>query len=127
MRTGHTSNVDDQIDFALSETEVAGGGVLLAVRGELDVATVPALRDRLAALTENGGQRLLVDLREVSFMDSTALAAFIHARKRLANSGRMALVIEPGSYARLILEVTCLESVLDVADTVDDGMALIRA
>ena len=110
-------------EFSLAEAPLRGGGVRLAVTGDLDIATVPALRERLAAIADAGPRRLLLDLRGVSFMDSTALAAVIHARKKLGDDGRMSLVIPPDSYPRLILEVAGLAGILDVVETLDDAMS----
>jgi anti-anti-sigma factor len=91
--------------FALSE-EPLPGGVVLAVSGELDLATAPDVRERLAAAVDSGAKRIVVDLREVTFMDSVGLAAVVHARSRLSASGRLALVVAPDSYAQLVLEIT---------------------
>jgi anti-sigma B factor antagonist len=113
MRTSRTPN--DHDSFSVSETRLAGGVVVLAVSGELDVATVPTLRERVNAITEG---RVVLDLREVSFLDSTALAVFVHAKLRL--DGRLTLVLEADSYARLIFEVAGLADVLDVVETLDE-------
>ena len=108
-------------EFSLSDAPLADGGVLLTVTGELDVATVPAVRERLTAVTDAGTRRIVLDLRAVSFMDSTALAAFIHTKLRLGDDGHMTLVISPDSYARLIFEVAGLDGVLDVVETLHDA------
>jgi anti-sigma B factor antagonist len=104
-------------EFSIADVRRADGSVLLTIAGELDIATVPAVRERLSAVTDAGARRLVVDLRDVSFMDSTGLAAFIHAKMRLGDEGRLTLVMEPDSYARLIFEVAGLVGVLDVVDT----------
>ena len=91
--------------FGLAE-EPLPGGLMLAVSGELDIATAPALRERLAAAVDSGVTRIVVDLRDVTFMDSVGLAAVVHARSRLASGGRLALVVDPDSYAQLVLEIT---------------------
>jgi anti-sigma B factor antagonist len=116
----HTSHLNDLPEFSLDETPLDGGGALLAVAGDLDIATVPALRERLAAITARCPGRLLLDLRGVSFMDSTALAAVLHTKKRLAGHGRLTLVIPPESYARLIFEVAGLAEVLDVVESLEE-------
>jgi anti-sigma B factor antagonist len=125
----HSSPLNDPPEFSLAEAPLQGGGVRLAITGDLDIATLPALRERLAAITDAGSRRLLLDLRGVSFMDSTALAAIIHTKKKLGDDGRMTLVIPPDSYPRLILEVTGLAGILDVVETLDDdgGCAAIGA
>ena len=105
--------------FSIADACRADGSSLLTIAGELDIATVPVVRERLTALTDGGARRLVVDLRDVSFMDSTGLAAFIHAKMRLGDEGAMTLVLEPDSYARLIFEVAGLDGVLDVVDTLD--------
>jgi len=104
-------------EFAITDAHRADGSVLLTIAGELDIATVPVVRERLSDLTEAGARRLVVDLRDVSFMDSTGLAAFIHAKMRLGDEGHMTLVMEPDSYARLIFEVAGLVGVLEVVET----------
>jgi anti-sigma B factor antagonist len=106
-------------EFSTADAPRPDGSVLLTITGELDIATVPVVRERLTALTDGGARRIVVDLRDVSFMDSTGLAAFIHAKMRLGDRGHMTLVMEPDSYARLIFEVAGLVGVLEVVETLD--------
>jgi anti-sigma B factor antagonist len=115
----HARRAADAASFQLTDARLQHGVNLLTVRGELDIATVPALRERLTTLIDAGARRLVVNLLDVSFMDSTALAAFIHAKAQLGNHGRMTLVIAADSYARLILEVAGLDRVFDVVATVE--------
>jgi anti-anti-sigma factor len=117
VQTSHSSSpLDPSVELSLGDTRLADGTAVLTIAGELDIATVPALRERLTAITEAGAPRLVADLRAVSFMDSTALAAFVHAKVRL---GQMTLVLERESYARLIFEVAGLDGVIDVVETLD--------
>lgn len=82
------------------------GAVVLAVRGELDLASSPLLERELVALDQAGAERLVVDLSDVRFMDSTGLHALLAARRRALDSGR-ALTIKPGPDAvQRIFELT---------------------
>jgi anti-anti-sigma factor len=120
MKTADAQNRSDSLDpprFSLAEGPLQSRGCVLTIGGELDIATTPELRARVNAIIERGVRLLVVDLRTVSFMDSTALAVFIRAQRRLGGDGRLALVIEPGSYVRLILDVAGLSRGLDVVET----------
>ncbi|HEX5618355.1 MAG TPA: STAS domain-containing protein [Solirubrobacteraceae bacterium] len=118
-RTNHSSFLNAPPEFSIFDVRRADGSYVLAIAGELDIATVPVVRERLGTLIEAGARRLVVDLRDVSFMDSTGLAAFIHAKMRLGDEGALTLVMEQDSYARLIFEVAGLVGVLEVVDTLD--------
>jgi anti-sigma B factor antagonist len=118
-RTNQSGFLHAPAPFSIADAPRADGSILLTITGELDIATVPVVRERLSAVIEAGARRLVVDLRDVSFMDSTGLAAFIHARMRLGDAGQLTLVMEPESYARLIFEVAGLVGVLDVVETLD--------
>jgi anti-sigma B factor antagonist len=108
--------------------EVAGRQIgpaahLLTASGELDIATAPELRGRLTGLIDEGARGLVLDLRPVTFMDSVALAAMLHARSRLPQDGRMAIVLEAGSYTRLIFEIAGLPDRLDLFEREDEAIA----
>jgi anti-sigma B factor antagonist len=119
MPADRSSFLNAPPEFSIADTRRADGSAVLTVAGELDIATVPVVRERLSDLTDAGARRLVVDLRDVTFMDSTGLAAFIHAKVRLGDDGTLTLVLEPDSYPRLIFEVAGLVGVLDVVDTLD--------
>lgn len=91
-------------------------GALIVARGELDVEVVPELRARLAEALDAGHTRIVIDLAEVSFIDSLSLSAIVGARRKLAEPGRLA-VVAVHDYVRLILQATGLEQVLDVFGT----------
>jgi anti-sigma B factor antagonist len=89
-------------------------GLAVTVSGELDIATAPALRDRLNEAIDAGTHRFVIDLSAVSFLDSVALATIVHAKQRLPEEGRMAIATEPSSYVMLIFESSGLANVLDI-------------
>jgi anti-sigma B factor antagonist len=100
-------------------------GALIVASGELDVQSVPELRERLAEATDSGAKRIVVDLAEVSFIDSLSLSALVGARKKIGDDGRLAIVAVH-EYVRLILQATGLEQVLDIFETRDDAVAFVQ-
>ncbi|MEA2389023.1 MAG: hypothetical protein QOG41_1796 [Thermoleophilaceae bacterium] len=98
-------------------TEQDGDIVRVALSGELDMSTAPAIEERLIEL--EGGESLesfVLDLRDVRFIDSTGLSLLINAHSRGKKAGRRVTIV-PGSGApRRILETTGLRSRLDIAE-----------
>jgi anti-sigma B factor antagonist len=100
-------------------------GALIVAQGELDVQSVDELRARLNEALDAGGKRIVVDLAEVSFIDSLSLSALVGARRKLGDDGRLA-VVAAHEYVRLILQATGLEQVLDVFDSREAAAAFVQ-
>jgi anti-sigma B factor antagonist len=108
-------------EFAMSSEPIEPAGVVLAVRGELDIATAPRLRAELVGAIAAGARRLVIDLSRVSFLDSVSLATLISVRRQVPE--RMAVVVARDSYARLIFEIAGLPRGLDIFETRDAAVA----
>jgi anti-sigma B factor antagonist len=88
--------------------------------GELDLQASRSLGERLSTHVGAGidGGDLILDLTAVSFIDSSALGALVHARQRLERQGRdMALIAPEGSAAAELIELTHVDSQLSVHAT----------
>jgi anti-anti-sigma factor len=113
------------LEFEIREEPIDGKGVILTVCGELDIETAPELRERLAGAIGRGAESVVVDVAAVDFMDSVSLAVLLSASKSLG--GRLATVVAPGSYSRLILDVTGVAQRLGVVETREQALACIQA
>jgi anti-anti-sigma factor len=83
----------------------------MRVSGDLDLATVPAFVERFDDELAAGPDRITVDLRTVSFSDTTGLAALIRCRRRAARLGvDLVLDVGEGPLAQL-LDLTHLRNV----------------
>jgi anti-sigma B factor antagonist len=100
-------------------------GALIVARGELDVQSVADLRARLNEAIDAGNKKVVIDLAQVSFIDSLSLSALVAARRRIGDDGRLA-VVAVHEYVRLILQATGLEQVLDVFETREDAVAFVQ-
>lgn len=99
------------------------GWLVLAVEGEVDVYTAPALRSELLKLSEADGVRIVLDLRKVDFMDSTGLGVLIGAHKRIKNSqGSIAVVCTQPTILK-VFEITGLGAIIPVRSTLDEAVA----
>lgn len=105
------------------EVSEKDGFVVLSVKGEVDVATAPPLRQRLIALVDDGWKRIVVDLEGVDFLDSTGLGVLVSVLKRLrTNEGDLLLVCTRRQVLK-VLEITGLTSVFSIFETLDDAVA----
>ena len=68
---------------------------MLALKGELDLATAPTLVERADALLEGGTQAMVLDLRDLAFIDSTGLGA-IAGIDRAARKAGVPFSLVPG-------------------------------
>ena len=63
-------------------TERHGDAAVVVPTGELDLATAPALEEALGRAFEDGSGRVVLDLRELEFIDSSGLRTLLTARRR---------------------------------------------
>lgn len=111
----------------LSERPVAGvdrrnGAVVVHLVGELDLYNAPEVRTALLELCAENPERLVVDLGDVDFVDSTALGVLIEARTKLENR-RSFLLAAPGLETHRALAISGLDRHLSVHETVDAALA----
>jgi anti-sigma B factor antagonist len=95
------------------QVDCRNGVARLALRGELDMATARKLEEHLMVVEQDGVGAVLIDLRDLTFVDSTGLHTFLKAKSRAAENGhRFALVGANGQLKR-ILEVTATQEEFD--------------
>jgi anti-sigma B factor antagonist len=111
--------------FAVERAPLSGApGV--RVSGEVDVDTVPELVACLdAAMRETRGA-FVIDLCDVTFLDSSGVSVLVHARAFLGREDRDLAVICPPGSVRRILEVTNLADLLVLFESRDEAMASLR-
>ena len=90
--------------------------VVLYVYGEMDLATAPRLSNALVAALRSD-RRVIIDLAELSFIDSQGIRALVEAYKANQPSQADRLIIRsPRPQARKVLELTGLDEVLRIED-----------
>ena len=113
--------------FNLVEETVEPAGLVLIGSGELDIATVSTLRECLDAAIDAGTRHLVIDLSDVRFLDSVALAVIVNAKRRLAAEGKLVVVVDRSSYVMLVFECSGLPGIIDVADTREEAVTQLAA
>jgi anti-sigma B factor antagonist len=78
---------------------------VVTVTGELDLATTPALEAELER-TSSGPEVVILDLRGVSFMDSTGLSLLVKAQRRAEDSGQRLAIVRGGAQVQRLLSLT---------------------
>ncbi len=107
--------------FEVKDSEQPGVEVL-DVGGEIDVATSPELHELLSGLIESGPGLLIVNLTDVSFIDSTGLGVLVGAVRELrAGGGDLRLVVTQPHIIKL-LELTGLDEVFSVLPSMSDAV-----
>jgi anti-sigma B factor antagonist len=96
---------------------------LVSVSGELDLHTSGCLQARIEEADTVGPGTVLVDLSEISFIDSSALEVLVRESKRLEGRGHSLVLVTNDPRTRRILEVTGLDRVLRAYATLQDALA----
>jgi anti-sigma B factor antagonist len=109
--------------FEIREHDASGVHVI-AMRGELDIATAPRLCVRIDAARRAGARRLLVDLTTAEFCDSVGLRALIGSQQEiLAQGGRMAVAARDDSAVGRLFVLAGAHELLDIHEDSDAAVA----
>jgi anti-anti-sigma factor len=87
------------------ERQLQSDRIRLVVRGELDLETGPRLREELLIAEADAPRVLVLDLRDVSFFDSTGLELVLDAEVRAREAGRTFVVLPGDGEPRRVLEL----------------------
>lgn len=97
-------------------TESRNGVGIVALTGELDMGSVPLLDEHLERFEQDGVRAVMLDLRALSFMDSSGLHAVLRAKKRANSNGHQLLVVGADPTTRRVFELTRTDFLLDDRD-----------
>lgn len=96
------------------------GRRILTLAGDVDLRTVGRLRDQIVGQATDG-ITVVIDLRDVDFMDSPGLGALIHCQRTLAHHGAHLVARAPRGDVLDLLEMTGADEVLRIEKHPEDG------
>ena len=99
-----------EVDFAITTRAQADGSTLVALAGELDLYRAPAL----AAALQTARGRIIVDLQDVTFLDSTTMALLVQEHRRLQPAGHELIVLVSEQTPTTVFAVTGIDQILTI-------------
>ena len=109
--------------FHIEIRELDHGVTEVALTGDVDLAVAPELQEQMDSLIIERKTRLVINLTDVSFIDSTALGTLLHtARHARRRRGRLAVVC-PDPAMRGLFELVGLNLIFPVEDTLDGALS----
>jgi anti-sigma B factor antagonist len=111
------------MDFMIAHEDL-GDWVVVTVSGEVDMATGPTLRDDLLGVLARGNHRVVLDLSNVTFMDSSGLGALLGGHRRARLLGGEVRLAAPSERVLEILRLTNLDRVFPLYLTVGAAVEL---
>ncbi len=111
------------MNFNVKTDKVDDGTYVISLTGEVDLYTAPEFKQQLLDVISEGGQDVVVDFSDTTFIDSTTLGVLVGGVKRLrAQDGRLSLVCSDRNITK-IFEITGLDRVFTIYPTRDEALA----
>jgi anti-sigma B factor antagonist len=113
-------------DSLFSTRRLDRGVTQVSPTGELDLGVAVVLRQSLDDLIRDGQVRLLVDLTDVTFLDSTALGVLLHTAKKLRRRRGGLAVVCPDPAMRNLFELVGHNLLFPVDESIDKAVSHLR-
>lgn len=104
-------------------SRIEGPWAVVDVEGEVDLFTAPRLREAVYGLTDQGHLRVVLNLRDLRFMDSTGLGVLVGVLKRLRDNDGTLVLAEPQHSVQRILSITGLDDLFPTQPTVEAALS----
>ncbi|HLM25653.1 MAG TPA: STAS domain-containing protein [Thermoleophilaceae bacterium] len=115
------------MNFNIQDEEIDSETHVIHLGGEVDLYTAPEFKERLVELIENGKTKIVVDLSDATFIDSTTLGVLVGGVKRLRpGGGSLALVCSDQNITK-IFEITGLDRVFPIHETRDEALSAVAS
>lgn len=102
----------------IARIDARNGVARIALEGELDIATAPVVSDHIARFEEAGAAAIMLDMRDLTFVDCSALRIFLAARERSKANGHRFILVGANPRARRLFKLCGTEFLLDEQEAV---------
>jgi len=100
------------------------GVMVITPRSDVDLSRSPELRNAIRGAQDRNPERLIVDLVDVGYMDSSGLATLVEAMRTAKNTGAPLILAGMHTKVRAIFEIARLDQFFTIVDSVDDALAV---
>lgn len=105
------------------ERSTHAGHTVLKLSGDVDLRSVPQLREALATAVQTPGQHILIDLAGVPYMDSSGVGTLVFVKREVERRGGTVALVGLQSRVRGVFEITHLDAFFDIYDSLDEATA----
>lgn len=103
------------------------GTKILTVAGEIDVYTAPQFKEAVNGIIAGGQKHLVIDMSDVTYMDSSGFGTLLSATRRLRPQGGTINLVKCNSSIDRILRITRLNTVFNTYESIDDAIKATQA
>lgn len=104
-----------------------GGVTVIEVAGEVDVYTAPTLRQHLRDASQGPAPRVVVDMTDVKFLDSTGLGVLVGAMGRIKEADGALRLVVASDHILKVLRITGLDALIPVDADAASAVSAARA
>ncbi|MBK8397898.1 MAG: STAS domain-containing protein [Leptospiraceae bacterium] len=105
-----------------SEMNQPMDGIVVDIKGDLNLYSTPALKQILTNLVDAGKIKIFVNVEDLNYIDSSGLGAFLAHQSKLLKINGYIKVCCPTKQVLAVLELTKLKSMLKVSLNLEDAM-----
>ncbi len=113
------------MNFQISDESIDAETHLIELGGEVDLYTAPEFKERLVQVIEDGKTRVVVDLSNATFIDSTTLGVLVGGVKRLRPSGGSLALVCSDQNIQKIFEITGLDRVFPIHESREGALSAV--
>jgi anti-sigma B factor antagonist len=106
----------------LKEVRQDGAATIAVPTGEIDLQRSPALYEEFMAICAKSPERLIIDLREVGYMDSSGVSTLVEVFRKVRDYGGQLVLLAPGERVRSMFEIAKLDQFFSIADTEEEAL-----
>jgi len=115
--------VQEGISALISQVRQERGATVVQIEGRFDVATAPTIKAKLQNLISEGNTRLVLNLSELSFIDSSGLGVLVSCLRKAAADGGDLRLAEVPPFCRSIFELTRLTRVFEIGQSEREALS----
>ena len=104
------------------EVERGDGHAVVRVSGEFDLAATHVVEEALLSVEDDQNRVIVLDLREVTFLDSTGLRTITSADHRARDAGRELRIVRGPEQIQKLLYVTGMDKILPLVDGPEESV-----
>lgn len=108
----------DELPVSITQED---GHVIVRPTGEIDLSRAPSFRESLMRVSQQRPHRMIVDLEDVSYMDSSGVATLVEAMQTARKSGYSLVLCRMDDRVRSIFEIAKLDVVFKIVGSLDEA------